>query len=204
MTATAQKLPVSFDEIERLIKKDLPPWEEKKTPATHPRLAVFLAAHGAYPEEQQHLRVLLKQLQQGKHAAVERARGMNADLRLYELNLAAPSADFRLEDALAEEPAAHAISYGMMSVEPGVDLLYLQALNPVAQIAAEHILAAKNEDVWQSLPKYGGTDICAMMGALIAARLAQIPVIVEDRAGEAAKELLFRLRKDSVDHVRKN
>lgn len=204
MSLSAQKRPVSFDEIEGLIEKDLPPWEEKKTSPTHPRLAVFLAAHGAYPEEQQHLRVLLKQLQQGKHVMVEHARGMNADLRLYELNLAAPSADFRLADALSEEAAAHAISYGMMSVEPGVDLLCLHASNPVAQIAADHILDATDENVWQSLLKYGGADICAMMGAMIAARLAKIPARVEDKAGEAAREVLRRLRKDSVDHVRKN
>jgi nicotinate-nucleotide--dimethylbenzimidazole phosphoribosyltransferase len=50
-------------------------------------------------------------------------RVVDADLRVYEMNLDTPTADIVEAPAMSEEECARAISYGMMAVEPGIDVL---------------------------------------------------------------------------------
>src|SRR4029077_17608370 len=52
-------------------------------------------------------------------------KAVDADLRIYEMNLHQPTADIVDGPALSEHDCALAISYGMMAVEPGVDVLAL-------------------------------------------------------------------------------
>jgi nicotinate-nucleotide--dimethylbenzimidazole phosphoribosyltransferase len=172
----------------------------------HPRVALFAAAHGAYPERQADLAVTIAELRAGHHAAAPLIAAANADLQVYELDLTSPSRDFRGEKALSDEEAARAIAYGMMAVQPGVDLLLLGALNPVAaDAAAEMARALKAKmDPLDVLLRFGGHDIAAITGAIIAARLARIPVLLDGAAAEVAAALLQALRPDAAAHARKS
>src|SRR3546814_13192173 len=49
----------------------------------------------------------------------------NADLRVYEMALEAPTGDISEEAAMSEVDCCHAVAYGMMAVEPGLDVLSL-------------------------------------------------------------------------------
>lgn len=177
---------------------------ERRPRIRHPRIGLFMAAHGAYPEKQQDLKLVIRQLNDGKHPVVPLSDAANADLQVYELDLSTPSADFRKAPALTPQSAAHAISYGLMAVQPGVDLLAIAALNPVAEMAGDRIAAALKEkmDPFKALLMFGGLDIAAIFGLIIAAQLARVPVVLEGKGALAAGALLQVMRPDAICHLR--
>ena len=59
----------------------------------------------------------------GGAAVNQLCRVVDADLRVYEMNLDTPTADIVDGPAMSEEECARAIAYGMMAVEPGIDAL---------------------------------------------------------------------------------
>ncbi|MBI1216185.1 MAG: hypothetical protein GC185_10250 [Alphaproteobacteria bacterium] len=170
----------------------------------HPRIELFMAAHGAYPEKQQNLKPVIEELNAGKHPVCPLAEAANADLQVYELDLASPSGDYRQGPALTPAAAAHAISYGLMAVQPGVDLLAVAALNPVAEMAGERIAGALKDktDAFRALMLYGGADIAAIFGLIVAAQLARIPVLLEGKGALSAGAMLQIMRPDAISHLR--
>jgi nicotinate-nucleotide--dimethylbenzimidazole phosphoribosyltransferase len=174
---------------------------------THPRVALFAATHG-----------IAKDLPEGGAAAMgdliatlvsddgvfnRLASSVDTDLRLYELALDRPCNDSRAGDAMDESGAAHAIAYGMMAVEPGVDILAIAALGIGASLAAEVLaraLTLSHADPLTLLASHGGADIAAMLGAILAARLAGVPVLLDGAAALAAGALAARLSPGGADH----
>jgi nicotinate-nucleotide--dimethylbenzimidazole phosphoribosyltransferase len=61
----------------------------------------------------------------GGAAVNQICRAVDAELRVYEMDLDRPTADFTAAPAMSDEECAHAMAYGMMAVEPGIDLLAL-------------------------------------------------------------------------------
>jgi nicotinate-nucleotide--dimethylbenzimidazole phosphoribosyltransferase len=128
---------------------------------------------------------------------------LDCDLRLYDLGTERPTADSRLGPAMTEAEACLAASYGMMAVEPGLDLLALAAIGSGAALAGTLISGALGDaDPLAALAALGGPDIAAMLGAILAARLAGIPVILDGAAAHAAAEIAGALRPDAIDHCR--
>src|SRR5690242_5576654 len=104
-------------------------WQGRHPPSLrHPRTVVFAGNHGvaargvsAYPAE-----VTAQMVQNfiaGGAAVNQLCRLVDADLRVYEMNLDAPTADIVAEPAMSDEECARALAYGMMAVEPGIDAL---------------------------------------------------------------------------------
>lgn len=169
----------------------------------HPRLSMFLSAHGSFPTLQQNLGDLPKQLSDSKNPLTLLAAQQNADLQIYELDLATTSGDISRGGAMTEENAVQAIAYGMMSVQPGVDFLILATANPATPVLAEKMAAALNngDDPLQTLLALGGFDLAACLGAALAARLARVPVLLDDSAA-VILPLLTALQENAGDHVR--
>src|SRR5690348_5798460 len=104
-------------------------WQGRHPPRTdHPRTVVFAANHGvaarsvsAYPAS-----VTAQMVQNfiaGGAAVNQLCRVVDADLRVYEMNLDTPTGDIVVGPAMSESECARAIAYGMMAVEPGIDAL---------------------------------------------------------------------------------
>jgi nicotinate-nucleotide--dimethylbenzimidazole phosphoribosyltransferase len=218
-------------------------WQGKDSPAcVHPRVAVFAGNHGvaklgvsAYPAE---VTVqMVKNFVDGGAAVNQLCRAVDADLRVYEMALEQPTADFTVAPAMSEEECATAMAYGMMAVEPGIDLLAVgemgianttaaAALNAaifggapadwvgpgtgiagdglrrkiavVEKAVALHKNAAK--DGFDLLRRLGGREFAAMVGAIVAARMARVPVLLDGYAATAAAAALFALDKTALDH----
>ena len=85
---------------------------------THPRISVYAAT--AVEAEIVAVQAMVAAIAGGAWATPVAA--VDADLRLYELAVEAPCT------ALAEDEVANLISYGMTTVEPGVDLLGLAGM----------------------------------------------------------------------------
>jgi nicotinate-nucleotide--dimethylbenzimidazole phosphoribosyltransferase len=106
-------------------------WQDKAPPRLdHPRISVFAGNHGvarqgvsAYPPAV--TAQMVQAFLQGQAAVNQLARQANADLRVYEMDLEHPTADFTQGPAMTEDGCARAMAYGMMAVEPGLDVLCL-------------------------------------------------------------------------------
>src|SRR4051795_10487571 len=104
-------------------------WQARPPPRLdQPRTLVFAANHGvaaravsAYPAA-----VTAQMVQNfiaGGAAVNQLCKLIDADLRVYEMNLDTPTADIVEQPAMSDEECARAIAYGMMAVEPGIDAL---------------------------------------------------------------------------------
>src|SRR3954466_576478 len=104
-------------------------WQGAHPPSLrHPRTIVFAGNHGvaargvsAYPSA-----VTAQMVQNfiaGGAAVNQLCRVIDADLRVYEMNLDTPTADIVEAPAMSETECARALAYGMMAVEPGIDAL---------------------------------------------------------------------------------
>ncbi len=218
-------------------------WQGKHPPSVnHPRTAVFVGNHGvaargvsAYPA------AVTKQMVQnflnGGAAVNQLCRAVDADLRVYELALEEPTADFTRGPAMTEAECAVAMAYGMTAVETGVDLLAVgemgianttsaaalccaifggeaeQWVGPGTGVAGEGLqrkLTAVAEGVvrhraesgepFDLLRRLGGRELAAIVGAIMAARQARVPVLLDGYATTAAASVLFAADPHALDH----
>lgn len=233
MTAAQPQSPqsaFSLEDLRQLAQKELPALPKQLLPPTtallgdlaplrqwlsdtqgktqptlrHPRIALFLSRYDIVPDLQRELAALPALFAKPAHPLSAMAAEINADLQVYELDLASPSGNPATGvPALDEAGALQAIAYGMMAVQPGVDAVVIALPNPAAPVAAETIAAAlgRGEDPLAALLQYGGFDIAAALGAALAARLARAAVILDDSADIVA-DLLRALAPEAGLHVR--
>ncbi len=218
-------------------------WQGRHPPRIeHPRVAVFAGNHGvaargvsAFPAA-----VTAQMVQNfiaGGAAVNQLCKSADADLRVYEMALDQPTKDFSIAPAMSEDECARAMAYGMMAVEPGVDLLCLGEMGianttsaaalclalyggtaedwtgpgtGVAGAALTNKIAVVSESVAKHqsatsdplhvLRHLGGHELAAIAGAVLAARLARVPVVLDGYACTAAASVLQRLDSRLLDH----
>jgi len=240
--AQLTKPPGALGRLEELAQW-LATWQGRHPPAVrHPRTAVFAANPGvasrgvsAYPAEV--TAQMVQNFVAGGAAVNQLCRVLDADLRVYEMALDQPTADFTRAPAMSEEECAKAIAYGMMAVETGVDLLAVGEMGigntavaaalcaglfggtaadwvgpgtGVAGPALARKLAIVDEalalhrpaggDPFEVLRRLGGLELAAIAGAVMAARLARVPVLLDGYASTAAASVLFAADRRALDH----
>lgn len=217
-------------------------WQGRHPPAIErPRVCVFAGNHGvaargvsAYPAEV--TAQMVANFIAGGAAINQLCKVADAELRVYEMALDRPTADFTEAPAMSEEDCARAIAYGMMAVEPGLDLLCLGEMGIANTASAAALalalfggsaadwtgpgtgvvgarLAAKIAvveagvarhgaagDPFELLRRLGGAELAAICGAVIAARMARLPVLLDGFACTAAAAVLEKARPGALDH----
>lgn len=217
-------------------------WQDRHPPRLRrPRVAVFAGNHGvaargvsAYPAEV--TRQMVANFVSGGAAVNQICRSVDADLRVYELSLEAPTADFVAGPAMDDAECARAMAYGMMAVEQGIDLIALGEMGIANTTAASALclamfggdaadwtgpgtgvagdrLARKREavaagaalhagsgDGLELLRRLGGFEFAAIAGAVVAARFARVPVLLDGFAATAAAAVLLRVDPGLLDH----
>ncbi len=218
-------------------------WQGKHPPSVdHPRTAVFAGNHGvaargvsAYPAAV--TAQMVQNFIRGGAAVNQLCEAVDADLRVYEMALDEPTADFTAEPAMSDEDCALALAYGMMAVEPGIDLLALgemgianttsaaalccglfggsgaEWVGPGTGVGGEQLqrkIAVVDEavrrhrdaagDPFDLLRRLGGRELAAITGAVIAARRARVPVVLDGYATTAAAAVLFAVDRRALDH----
>jgi nicotinate-nucleotide--dimethylbenzimidazole phosphoribosyltransferase len=173
----------------------------------------------------------------GGAAVNQLCRVFDVGLKVYEMNLDTPTADIVIEPAMTEEECAKAMAYGMMAVEPGIDVLALGEMgigNTTAAAAlcgglfggdaemwtgpgtgvAGAALEAKRHVVGEALARHrpvardtfdmlrrlGGLELAAITGAVMAARLGRVPVVLDGFACTAAAAVLYAADRHALDH----
>ncbi len=218
-------------------------WQGRHPPKIErPRVAVFAGNHGvaargvsAFPAD---VTVqMVANFKAGGAAVNQLCRTFDAELRVYEMALDRPTADFTQAPALGEADCATAISYGMMAVEDGIDLLCLgemgianttsaaalchalfggqaadwtgpgtgvagAALDAKTQIVADGVALHRDYlgDPLEILRRLGGREIAAIAGAVIAARMGRVPVLLDGYVCTAAAAVLHKAMPGLLDH----
>lgn len=240
--ADLTKPPGSLGRLEE-IAEWLATWQGRERPrCERPRVCVFAGAHGvaargvsAYPANV--TAQMVRNFVAGGAAVNQLTAAIDGDLRVYEMDLANPVADFTQGPAMDEARCARAMAYGMMAAETGIDVLCLGEMGianttsaaalclalfggeaadwvgPGTGVAGE-ALARKVETVRLGVARHrdvlgdplailaalGGEELTAIAGAILAARMGRIPVLLDGYACTAAAAVLHRLDPSALDH----
>lgn len=218
-------------------------WQGRHPPAVdHARVCVFAGNHGvaargvsAFPAEV--TAQMVQNFVDGGAAVNQLCQVADADLRVYEMDLDNPTGDFTAGPAMSGENCARAMAYGMMAVEPGIDLLCLGEMGianttsasalcnalfggdaadwtgpgtGVAGAALAHKTAVVAEgvarhgdarnDPLELLCRLGGNELAAIAGAVLAARMGRVPVLLDGFACTAAAAVLHAAAPGALDH----
>ncbi len=218
-------------------------WQGRHPPRLdRPRVAVFAGNHGvaargvsAFPAEV--TAQMVGNFRNGGAAINQLCKAFDAELRVYEMALDQPTADFSAGPAMSEDDCATAMAYGMTAVEDGIDLLCVGEMgiaNTTSAAAICHALfggtaadwtgpgtgvqgaALANKtrvvgeavalhraaagDALEVLRCLGGREIAAMAGAIVAARMARVPVLIDGFVSSAAAAVLHKARPGLLDH----
>jgi nicotinate-nucleotide--dimethylbenzimidazole phosphoribosyltransferase len=225
------------------IAQFLATWQGRHPPrCERPRVVVFAGNHGvaaqgvsAYPPAV--TAQMVQNFIKGGAAVNQLTAQIDGDLRVYEMDLEHPTADFTHGPAMDEARCARAIAYGMMAVEQGIDVLCLGEMgigNSTSAAAlclalfggeakdwvgpgtgvAGAVLERKRAVVAQGvavnkallgdplhlLRALGGEELAAIVGAILAARLARTPVLLDGFACTAAAAIVAALDPRGLDH----
>ena len=178
--------------IQRIAQFQNKAWPQIK----HPRVAIYASNYGSDLNETQQR---LSQLARQEDPLTRLCSMTNADLRVYELDLSQ-----EITSGISEEEAAHALSYGLMAVEEHVDCLIVDCLSANSATMLQQwqnlLLQENNDDALQLLLQAGaGHDLFAMMGAVFAARMANIPVFGSPALNAVLPLALSRILPDESD-----
>ena len=218
-------------------------WQGEYPPTiNHPRTAVFAANHGvaelgvsAFPSSV--TEQMVQNFISGGAAVNQLCKVFDSDLRVYELALDQPTNDFTKGPAMTEAECAHAMAYGMMAVEPGLDILCLgemgignttsasalslalfggnakdwvgngtgissDALDKKIKIVQQACVLHKNKegDPLAVFAALGGLELAAIAGAILAARLAKVPVVLDGFACTVAAAILYAIKPCTINH----
>lgn len=150
-------------------------------------------------------------------------------LKVFELALELPVEDFSVNAAMAETDCAATIAYGMEATTDGCDLLVAcgiaagghasitamtaallgedQSLNEMRGPVETEIVGraiASHKSHFQSplelLRRLGGREAAAVAGAIVAARLQRVPVILDGSLAVCVALVLERVRQGATDH----
>lgn len=215
----------------------------KATPTVgRPLVAVFAGNHGVtnqgvspYPVSV--TRSMVENFQAGGAAINQFCATFGLGLKVFELALDDPTADFTLEPAMDEPTCAAAMAYGMEAIAGGVDLLCLGEMgigNTTAAAAIYHALYGGRASDWTGhgtgvdaagyarkvaavekavslhrparadplhvLARLGGREIAAIAGAIMAARVERVPVVLDGYVVCAAAAVIHALDPAALDH----
>lgn len=172
-------------------------------PITHPRLALFAGVHGTSNEsDRAALNSIMNNINRADGRLGQLCKLANTDLRAYELDLSTPTGDTRTgAPALTPRELLMSTSYGMMAIEPDLDLVMATALGAGMRQACDTLVNDTSNNAIDALLKSGGFEICALMGATLAAHLAKKPILLEGMAGLAVLTLLYRANPPSIAHA---
>lgn len=154
----------------------------------------------------------------------------NVGLRIYDLALDFPTMDISEDAAMDERGCAATMAFGMETIAGKVDLLCVAAtkaeLKPVESAVACALYGGTPEDwglpknspfyakVAQALERHaasftdafeilrclGSREMAAMVGAILAARVEKIPVLLESYSALLSAAILHKLQPRAIEH----
>ena len=238
---TLTKPPGSLGRLEE-IGEWLAAWQGRTPAVRKPLVAVFAGTHGVtgqgvspYPASV--TQQMVENFAAGGAAINQICIANDIGLKVFDLALEHPTADFTEAAALDEKACAATMAFGMEAVAGGTDLLCIGEMGisnttvAAAIYAAlfggepsdwvgpgtganEAMIARKAEvvtaglkhheghldDPFEVLRRLGGREVAAMAGAIIAARMERIPVLIDGFVASASAAVLHAVDPRALDH----
>ncbi|WP_300381155.1 nicotinate-nucleotide--dimethylbenzimidazole phosphoribosyltransferase [Henriciella sp.] len=206
-------------------------------------LALFAGAHGIVGDKislssDASTKSRVDSLRGGKAPLSAIATQVGANIRIFEMALDQPTADFTEAPAMSERECAATIAYGFEALEGQPDVLALGVLGAgigtsAAAVACalyggtpdywvrpgphtpKDVSTARTELVNMALRKHrghlddplealrclGGRELAACVGAILAARIQSVPVVLDGFATTIAAGIVHALNPEAVAHV---
>lgn len=205
-------------------------WRGKSPPMIlRPTVAVFAGSNatGDVAGNMALARDLAERAGQGGAAVNALCRLNNLALKVLDLALDLPVGDITVQAALEERAAAATMAFGMEAVAGGADLIGFASIGPghavhaaalamrlagldasefAADIAGPAQRAAARHgdaaDPFEALARLGTREIAAIAGAILAARVERIPVLLDGEAALAAALVLHAADPRALAHCR--
>ncbi|HEX6859046.1 MAG TPA: nicotinate-nucleotide--dimethylbenzimidazole phosphoribosyltransferase [Caulobacteraceae bacterium] len=201
-------------------------WSGKRPPQVNrPVVAVYAGAHGlaAHLPEAPPVRGRLEAMAAGLAPVAQAAQLHGAGLDAFDLALDRPTADITRKAAMSEKEAAATMAFGMEALAKQPDLLILGEVGTGGEAVAaalahalfggdpaewsnepalieEAVSRVSAEDPLELLRELGGREMTAIAGAIVAARVQKVPVLLDSYGGCVAAAALAALRPDAADH----
>lgn len=187
-----------------------------------PQLALFAGTHaGPAGAGAAVVKARIESLAVGEDVLNRLCLATDLGLKIYDLALDLPAGDITVEAALDERGCAATMAFGMEAVAGGMDLLCVSALETDAGSSARAVLYALSGNVsdvptglqaafrchegrladpLEVLRRLGGRETAAISGAIVAARMEKVPVILDGSAALAAAAVLHAMNPAALDH----
>ncbi|HEY2659844.1 MAG TPA: nicotinate-nucleotide--dimethylbenzimidazole phosphoribosyltransferase [Caulobacteraceae bacterium] len=181
-----------------------------------PILSLYAGAHaGGDPAE---ARERLEAIASGAAPVSRAVQHLGAGLDVFDLAIERPVPDAAIKASMSERECAATMAFGMEALAKQPDLLILGGFGPGADRAAADLVEAlaggdvsaavarargeAGDDPLQLLRQLGGRETAAIAGAILAARIQSIPVLLDGAAALAAAQALAAVDADAVAHCR--
>jgi nicotinate-nucleotide--dimethylbenzimidazole phosphoribosyltransferase len=182
-----------------------------------PILSLYAGAHAG--GDVADARARLETIASGAAPVSRAVRHLGAGLDVFDLALERPVADAALKAAMSERECAATMAFGMEALAKQPDLLILSGFGPGADQAAHDLAAAlageaegrpavqralaeAGGDPLQLLRQLGGRETAALAGAILAARIQKVPVLLDGAPALAAALALNAIGAEAVAHCR--
>lgn len=188
-----------------------------------PVVALFAGTHAAGGDGPAEVQAFVDRTAAGGSAVNQACAAGDIGLKIFDLALDVPVDDIAREAALDERGCAATIAFGMEAVAGGTDLLVLAGfggeggrvsaealtagLQPQAEFevsdgarAALALHRGHLADPLEALRRLGGRETAALVGAIVAARMERVPVLLDGAAALAAATVVARLAEGALAH----
>lgn len=164
----------------------------------HPRLCLYASAYDMPENAAAQTEKNIAACNNPATPLQQQCQQINTDLRVYELDLTTRG--------MTDARAAQAMTYGMLAMEDNIDILLVHTLSAGADEAAQKFLqmdlpAGHGDMILSTATSIMGLDFCASLGACLAARLAQKPVLLSGDFGRAVQKVLNALSSKAIEHI---
>lgn len=142
----------------------------------------------------------------------------NIMLRIYDLALDYPTMDISKYESMDERACAATMAFGLEAIASDIDLLGLSSINlgepcinekAIANILfknsyeneVKHVIKLQqSDDSFEIIQKLGTRELAAITGAILAARMEKIPIVLEGSTALLAAALLKYVNSASIEH----
>ncbi|MGB3627409.1 MAG: nicotinate-nucleotide--dimethylbenzimidazole phosphoribosyltransferase [Henriciella sp.] len=219
-------------------------WQKRYPPRIeNATLAIFAGAHGISGggvslSSDKNTKSKVDALRSGEAPLSAIAAQVGANIRVFELAIEQPTADFTDGAAMSERECAATIAYGFEALEGQPDLLALGVIGAGIGTAAAAVACALyggSADYWvrpgpltpkdmsasrtgivdaalakhrghlddplEALRCVGGRELAACVGAILAARIQSVPVVLDGFATTIAAGIVHAINPEAVSHV---
>jgi len=201
-------------------------WTGRDPQVLRPLVALFAGTHRGVAGSREETQAMVEHAAAGGAMVCQLCAANDLGLKIFDLALHMPVGDIAVEPALDERGCAATMAFGMEAVAGGIDLVCVGAIGTGGAFSAAALMAALHgglasdwtdthaaaveralahhggnlKDPLEALRRLGGRELAAIAGAILAARMEKIPVVLDGYASLAAAAVLKAAEPAALDH----